>query len=136
MPALDDTASSSGAAADRLAEMTRRSIDVGRRHRDAFVALSNDWRHIRASDELADIVERRDRALASWTAVLRAGVAEGSMRAEDVRSGAALWILYATITGMIDDRYEDVAGADHDPPTETLLRVLSQGLWQTDRSGE
>jgi hypothetical protein len=109
--------------------MTRVSIEIGRRHREAFVALSNDWRHIRSAPELAGIVARRDRALASWTAVLHDAVEEGSVRADDVLQGAALWIVYAAITGMVDDRYDEVPGADREPPTDTLLRVLGRGLW-------
>jgi AcrR family transcriptional regulator len=129
LPVLADTAAGPASAADRLAAMTRSSIEIGRRHRHGFVALSNDWRHIRSAPELADIVECRDRALASWTSVLDDAVREGSVRAEDVRDGGALWILYASITGMVDDRYEGVAGAEHEAPTETLLRVFERGLW-------
>ena len=129
LPALSDAAGTTASAAERLATLTRRSIEIGRRHRDAFVALSNDWRHIRSSTELADIVERRDQALKSWTSVLQDGVEEGMVRAEDVHHGAALWILYAAITGMVDDRYDSIPGSDRDPPTDTLLRVLGRGLW-------
>jgi AcrR family transcriptional regulator len=131
LPALTDAAAQPAPAADRLAAMTRRSIEIGGEHRDAFVALSNDWRHIRSSDELADIVQRRDQAMAQWNAVLRDAVGEGSVRAEDVRSGSALWILYASINGMIDDRYQDVARPEQQPPTDVLLRVLAGGLWRS-----
>jgi AcrR family transcriptional regulator len=134
LPALTAAAGADQPAAERLEAMTRCSIDVGRRHRDAFVALSNDWRHIRSADELADIVEQRDLALASWTAVLHDGVTERSVHSEDVRNGAALWILYAAITGMVDDRYDSVPGSDHEPPTEALLRVLGRGLWRAGES--
>ena len=129
LPALTEAARSGVPAAERLAAMTRCSIVVGQEHRDAFIALSNDWRHIRSSAELGDIVERRNRALALWTAVLQDGIAEDAVREADVANGAALWIIYAAITGMVDDRYQDVAGAGNEPPTETLLRVFGQGLW-------
>jgi AcrR family transcriptional regulator len=133
LPALDDASARGGSAADRLAAMTRASIEIGLRHRDAFIALSNDWRHIRASDELADIVVRRNHAMALWTSVLRDGVAEGTVDADDIAHGAALWIVYAAITGMVDDRYDSVPGADFAPPVDALLRVLSRGLWRPPR---
>jgi TetR/AcrR family transcriptional regulator, cholesterol catabolism regulator len=130
LPALDASSAAPEPAAERLSAMTRQSIEIGRRHRDAFIALSNDWRHIRSSDELADIVERRDAAMARWTSVLHDAVDEGAVAAEDVRHGGALWILYAAITGMVDDRYDSVTGSDHEAPVETLLRVLATGLWR------
>jgi TetR/AcrR family transcriptional regulator, cholesterol catabolism regulator len=129
LPALTEAAAAGERAADRLTAMTRCSIEIGQDHRDAFIALSNDWRHIRSSDDLGDIVGRRNRALALWTAVLQDGIAERAVREADVANGAALWIIYAAITGMVDDRYQDVAGAGNEPPTETLLRVFGQGLW-------
>jgi AcrR family transcriptional regulator len=136
LPTLDDAARGDTPAADRLASMTRASIQIGRRHREAFIALSNDWRHIRSAPELAGIVARRDRALASWTSVMHDAVDEGAMQADDVRHGSALWIVYAAITGMVDDRYDAVPGADRDPPTETLLRVLGRGLWGSAAPGD
>jgi AcrR family transcriptional regulator len=135
LPALANASTLDASAAERLAAMTRDSIEIGLRHRDAFIALSNDWRHIRASDELADIVDRRNRAMALWTSVLRDGVADGTVDRDDIDHGAALWIVYAAITGMVDDRYDSVPGADHAPPIDALLRVLSRGLWRTDPAG-
>jgi hypothetical protein len=37
---------------------------------------------------------------------------------------------------MVDDRYDAVPGADRDPPTETLLRVLGLGLWGSAAPGD
>lgn len=131
LPALTAAADGPGDAAARLTTMTRQSVEIGCEHREAFIALSNDWRHIRSSEELAGIVGRRNEATALWSSVLQAAVEEGSVRAHDTSQGAALWIVYASITGMVDDRYDAVAGPEHrrEPPTGVLLQVLERGLW-------
>lgn len=128
LPALEEASAAPAPAGERLTAMISVAIEIGQAHRDAFIMLSNDWRHIRTSADLQELVECRNRASALWAKVLDDAVADGSVRAEDVGDGDALWIVYALITGMVDNRYDAVDDRVHDAPTATLQRVLERGL--------
>ena len=127
LPALTDASKADGTGADRLASMIDVSVEVATAHRDAFLALTNDWSLIRRNEQLADLLAGRNDANECWATVLEAGVADGSLRA-DVEPGAALWILYSAIVGMIGERHGDGRGVPAVPSTPTLVRVLLGGL--------
>lgn len=54
-------------------------------------------------------------------------LAGGSLRG-DIDPGAALWILYSAIVGMVGERHGDGGGIPSVPSTATLVDVLLRGL--------
>jgi len=129
LPELQAVAGSGSPATDRLAQIVRASIEVGLRHRPAFVALSNDWTAIQTTPHLSDLVAQRNKASRLWLGVIDDAVSEGSID-RGVDRGDVLWVLFAAVTGMVDDRYQAVDGSPAHPPVDLLLSVLSQGLWK------
>ena len=129
LPELEAIAADETSATDRLRRMVRTSIDVGLRHQPAFVALSNDWTSIRTAPDFGDLVGERNEASRLWLRVIDDAVNEGSLDPGTNR-GDVLWLLYAAVTGMVDDRYQAVDGSPARPPVDLLLGVLTEGLWR------
>jgi len=127
LPALAAAAHGPGTGAERLAAMIESSVEVGLAHRDAFLALSNDWSLIRRSAPFEPLRVERDRATSLWSEVLRGGTEDGSLR-PDVSPAAALWILYSAVIGMVGERHGDGTGVPAPPSTATLVQVLLEGL--------
>ena len=124
---LEQVAAADAPGHVRLTEMVRGSIEVGLRHRPAFVALSNNWTAVRTTAELSELVDKRDEATRQWLEVIAAAVREGSIR-RDANPSDVLWVLFSSVTGMVDDRYQSIGGSSGQPPVDLLLATLSQGL--------
>jgi AcrR family transcriptional regulator len=127
LPELAAAAAADGDAARRLGLMIRTSVDVGRRYLPEFLALSNDWNHIRATPGLADLAARTRAGEALWLAVLRDGAADGSLRA-DLDPRPAYRLLVSAVAGMVDDRYDDIDDGPPERRAAAAVAVLVQGL--------
>jgi AcrR family transcriptional regulator len=121
------TGDSRGSA--KLEAMIRRSIAIGRRHRNGFIALSNNWKHIQVTPELAELVEGRNALHALWLGVIEGGLADGSLK-PGIAPRDLLWVIYAAVTGLVDDRYQVVEGSPAEPPVDLLLTMMAGGLWR------
>ena len=124
---LEEIAASDAPGSVRLTEMVRGSIEVGLRHRPAFVALSNNWTAVRTTPVLAELVEQRDKATELWLGVIGDAAREGSIRS-DANPSDVLWLVFSSVTGMVDDRYVSIDGSSGQPPVDLLLATLSNGL--------
>lgn len=126
---LQDIAVSAVPAADKIELMIRCAIEVGRKHRDGFIALSNSWKQITVTPELSDLMRARLEVYNLWNKIILAAAKDGALR-PGVQPRDLLWIIYATVTGMVDDRYQAAAGAPTSPPVELLVSIFRSGLWQ------
>lgn len=124
---LEDIARRDTSGHVRLIEMVRSSIEVGLRHRPAFIALSNNWTAVRTTPGLSELVEHRDQATRLWLEVIGDAAREGSIRS-DANASDVLWVLFASVTGMVDDRYQAIGGSSGEPPVQLLLSTLTRGL--------
>jgi AcrR family transcriptional regulator len=126
---LEDIAVSAVPAADKLELMIRCAIEVGRNHRDGFIALSNSWKQITITPELSSLMQARLELYNLWNRIILAAAKDGALR-PGVAPRDLLWIIYAAVTGMVDDRYQAAAGAPTTPPVELLVSIFRGGLWQ------
>jgi len=109
LPRLAEAAAEPGDGATRLTGLIEVTTEVSAAHRREFLILSDDWKHIVRTPELGALVRRRDQATATWRAVIADGVADGSLR-PDLDTAAALLVIFATLTGVFDERYASIAG--------------------------
>jgi TetR/AcrR family transcriptional regulator, cholesterol catabolism regulator len=126
LPRLREIATQPVDGAARLAAMITASVLVAEAHRYEFLTFSHDWKHIRRTPELHELVERRDESIVLWRQVLADGIADGSIRA-DVPPAAVLWVIFAATTGMVDERYAE-SESPLPPPTAALVTMLLDGL--------
>ena len=108
--------------------MLRVSLEEGLAHRDEFVAMARDRHHIRMTPELRPLVERVECCIALWYAVMRAGQADGSVRA-DLDAATTVWSAMSAITGLIDSNSViPYSGNTALSPVPTLCAVFGAGL--------
>jgi AcrR family transcriptional regulator len=71
-------------AVDRLTGAIREHLRVAADHADELSLIQIEWRALDRSRQ-AEMIRRRDAYEARWRAALEAGIADGSLRAFDVR---------------------------------------------------
>ncbi|GAA4975028.1 TetR/AcrR family transcriptional regulator [Yinghuangia aomiensis] len=117
-----------GPSANRVEEMVRASVGVALRYPREFLCLSNSWTYIRRTPSLATLVARRDAVRAVWQRALREAAADGSLRA-DVDPESMLRVVFAATHGVVDRRYDEIAGpADEGDPAGVLAALLLDGF--------
>jgi AcrR family transcriptional regulator len=117
-----------GSSADRVEAMVRASVAVALRYPREFLCLSNSWTYIRRTPSLATLVARRDAVRAVWQRALREAAADGSLRA-DVDPESMLRVVFAATHGVVDRRYDEIAGpADEGDPAGVLAALLLDGF--------
>jgi len=80
LPILDSEAP----AVDRLTGAIREHLRVAADHADELSLIQIEWRALDRGRQ-AEMIRRRDRYEARWRVALEAGIADGSLRAFDVR---------------------------------------------------
>lgn len=117
-----------GPSADRVEGMVRASVGVALAFPREFLCLSNSWTHIRRTEALAPLVARRDAVRAVWQRALREAAADGSLRG-DVDPESMLRVVFAATHGVVDRRYDEIAGtADDGDPAAVLAALLLDGF--------
>jgi len=117
-----------GAAGDRLGAMVEAAITIAMDHRDAFLTLSNDWNHIRCTPELAPLADRVRAGVGLWREALRAGVADGSLRA-DLPPAHILRLIIAVTGAAADNRYDDLTAETPAERARVVRALLANGLY-------
>lgn len=109
-PALEAAADGDGDGRTRLVALFETAVRVGYAHRLEFLILDNDWNHIKRTPGLASVVELTRSCQAVWIRVLKAGMADGTLRS-DVAAAQVLRLLLGAVAGLVDTRYDDLGGA-------------------------
>jgi AcrR family transcriptional regulator len=130
-PFLHDMTSAAAADADglsRLLDMTNVAYQHCRRLRYEFLTLSHDVRHVRLTEALAPMIAWRNQSVVLWRRVLDEGIADGTIQ-RGVDPGVLIWILFYSITGILEDsKSADYAALTASDPIATLSALVSEGL--------
>jgi AcrR family transcriptional regulator len=129
LPVQEAAFAAPGTGADRFALMVDDVYAVCAKHHEAMRILHYDWKVLSAIEELGEMRTATDRTLDLWSAVVRAGIDDGSIDA-DIDPEYMVRIVTSTLHGMIDQgRYQNrpkpksrLSGA------ETLRRCLLVGI--------
>jgi AcrR family transcriptional regulator len=120
-----------GDARERFVEMLRVSLEEGLAHRNEFVVLARDRHHIRMTPELRPLVDAVEGCIQLWYSVLRAGQADGSIRA-DLDAATTIWSAMCAITGLIDSNsVVPLSGTPAVSPVRTVCALFGEGLRPT-----
>jgi AcrR family transcriptional regulator len=121
-----------GTGRERLRAMAAAVLAVSVAHEQAMSILHYSWPQIRASDDLADLVETHAGIFARWQQVVVEGVDDGTLRS-DVDPLVAARLVTSALQGIADrERYVDRLSLPAQRGFDLLLAdfdaVVLQGL--------
>ena len=125
---METTAAGPEDGLTRMMKMSQMAYAHCLRNRNAFLTLSHDVRHVRATEALAPMNAWRNQSEILWLKVIDEGMADGSIQRK-VDPTILLWIIFYEITGILEDsRSAEYTGYGPDEPISTLKALVSEGL--------
>ncbi|WP_051267262.1 TetR/AcrR family transcriptional regulator [Nakamurella lactea] len=128
LPALRDAAASTDQPIDRLRAMIAAASTVGSTHRFEHLTMVGEVRTFGRSPDLAELIAAGQQCRDVWHRVLKQGRRSGELRS-DVSPAAATWLIFTSITGLVDPGYRaDALGDRSARSVAAMTKVLIDGL--------
>ncbi|WP_228000450.1 TetR/AcrR family transcriptional regulator [Nocardia australiensis] len=127
-PKLGAIAERDGDALERLSEMVACAVEVALAAPYEHLTLARDIRLFRDDPRFAEVLEIGRTCTKHWRTVLNQGIQAGAVR-RDVPASDAIWIVYTSITGLVERGFRDGILDQRSPRSAPALRaVLIDGL--------
>lgn len=137
LPALQAAADAPGDGVTRLEGLIRTASAVGISRRNDHLTMVRELLQVHLAPEAEPLLASGQQANAIWHSVIREGQQDGSLR-RDIPPAGMTWLIFTTITGVVDPGRRVHALRDAMALTvETLCTVLIDGLRsQTGRDAQ
>ncbi len=127
LPHLEELVKAPDDGLTRLLAMVELTFADGCVYRYEFLALCHDLRHLGTTAELLPLVSARNRCVDLWNQVLKEGMRDGSIRG-GLDTGSIVWIIFSSVTGILDNLFDEFAGSVLPDPLKALISLLRHGL--------